>query len=224
MAKRFVCPSCGRRIEISDDEIICCECGKKYKNPLLKEREQAYEEGFWRYVRIERDDRDEQNFLLFDKGQFTKYKIKCECIDEDVMTEDHRNEILYKLKDKMLFEDYYFVSDALKKCPDRKFDQIILREYKSPYATHAFSLLFGALGIDRFYMGDIAQGIVKLIFCLFSLIMYMCGRFIPVAPLFVFGEILLGIVCFVQLCEIFICFRKTKQNNYFLVKEIIELK
>lgn len=51
----------------------------------------------------------------------------------------------------------------LENADERKFATIVSLQYKDPTTALIFSIFLGYLGIDRFYIGDIGLGVVKLI-------------------------------------------------------------
>ena len=55
------------------------------------------------------------------------------------------------LKDKMLSAD------------DSKFDILSMTELKNPTTLLIVSLLLGGLGVDRFMLGDVGMGVLKLL-------------------------------------------------------------
>lgn len=53
--------------------------------------------------------------------------------------------------------------DRLAQIDDEAFQMLITQDYKSPSTALILSLFLGSLGVDRFYIGDIGLGVVKLI-------------------------------------------------------------
>lgn len=43
--------------------------------------------------------------------------------------------------------------------------QVVLMQMKDPIISLILSIIVGSLGVDRFYVGDIGLGIIKLITC-----------------------------------------------------------
>lgn len=71
-------------------------------------------------------------------------------------------------------------------------------QLKNPIVTIILSILLGGFAIDRFYIGDIGLGIVKLI-CSVLCFMTVILAFIP--PIWV-------------LIDIYLCYKKTKEKNF----------
>lgn len=61
--------------------------------------------------------------------------------------------------------DLFTVKKHLELMDDSQIDSLTLVTYKDPIWAIIFSLLFGSLGIDRFYIGDMGLGIAKLLTC-----------------------------------------------------------
>ncbi len=43
--------------------------------------------------------------------------------------------------------------------------QVVLMQMKDPIISLILSIIVGSLGVDRFYVGDIGLGVIKLITC-----------------------------------------------------------
>lgn len=65
--------------------------------------------------------------------------------------------------DKFSADGIYLLKDKLNHLPENR--QIIIQSItlKNPIVTLVLSLLLGGFAIDRFYIGDIGLGILKLI-------------------------------------------------------------
>jgi TM2 domain-containing membrane protein YozV len=57
----------------------------------------------------------------------------------------------------------YYISEALKQIPEEKLPLVVNQDYKNPKVVFWLSLLFGWLAIDRFYIGNIILGLLKLL-------------------------------------------------------------
>ena len=57
------------------------------------------------------------------------------------------------------------IRDRLLALPDEAFTQISTLQFKSPVVTLVISLFVGGLGIDRFFVGDVGLGVLKLLTC-----------------------------------------------------------
>lgn len=77
----------------------------------------------------------------------------------------------------------------LKDIPDEAYPQLAAIQTKSPTTVILLSIFLGGLGIDRFYVGDVALGIFKLLL----------------------GWLTLGIW---PLIDCFVCYKKAKTKNY----------
>lgn len=63
------------------------------------------------------------------------------------------------------------LKQRLEGLPEHQKDQVLSRmslvKLKNPMVGIILSILLGGLGVDRFYIGDIGLGILKLILCAF---------------------------------------------------------
>lgn len=58
------------------------------------------------------------------------------------------------------------IKEKLRRLDDSRFDQLLTVEFKDPISVFLYSIFFGAIGVDRFVIGSIGIGILKLITCL----------------------------------------------------------
>ena len=83
-----------------------------------------------------------------------------------------------------------YLQDKLRNLPDDKQGILHTIPLKDPVITLTLSLLLGGLGVDRFYLGDVFLGILKLI-----------SVFLVVGLIWV-------------VIDIFLCYNKTKELNF----------
>ncbi|MDR1481678.1 MAG: TM2 domain-containing protein, partial [Synergistaceae bacterium] len=57
------------------------------------------------------------------------------------------------------------IKEKLSAMDDNKMSLISSIEFKDPMTLLIISIFFGVLGVDRFMLGDIGLGIVKLLTC-----------------------------------------------------------
>ncbi len=69
------------------------------------------------------------------------------------------------LSNKKVFspEQIPYITEVLQNVDDSKYLALSSADYKDPTITLVFSLLFGVLGVDRFYIGDVGYGVFKLL-------------------------------------------------------------
>ena len=62
-------------------------------------------------------------------------------------------------------EKMVYLKDKLRTIDEQKFSLISTIEFKDPTTVLIVSILIGVLGIDRFMLGDVGMGILKLLTC-----------------------------------------------------------
>ncbi|MBV7389039.1 TM2 domain-containing protein [Pasteurellaceae bacterium TAE3-ERU1] len=89
------------------------------------------------------------------------------------------------------------LKEKLSTMPEDKQALVQSAPLKNPMVVLLLSLFFGALGIDRFYLGDVGLGIFKFL------------------SIFVFIGLLWALV------DIFLCYKKAKEINFNKVMQLI---
>jgi len=74
---------------------------------------------------------------------------------------------MYVMTNGKFFEGYQLpqLRERLLSVDDSRWPMIQMLQLKDPTISLILSLLVGYLGIDRFYVGDVGLGIIKLITC-----------------------------------------------------------
>lgn len=74
---------------------------------------------------------------------------------------------LFIMSNNKFFESYQVphIRQKLLNADESKWDIIQTLQFKDPTTCLIISILGGALGIDRFYIGDTGLGVAKLITC-----------------------------------------------------------
>ncbi len=62
-------------------------------------------------------------------------------------------------------EKIVFLKEKIKNIDEEKFALISVMDFKDPTTLLLVSLFLGTLGIDRFMLGDVGLGILKLLTC-----------------------------------------------------------
>lgn len=61
-------------------------------------------------------------------------------------------------------ESIPYLRERLEEMTEEEMVLVMATELKNPTVALLFSLFFGTLGVDRFYIGDVGLGIAKLLF------------------------------------------------------------
>lgn len=80
------------------------------------------------------------------------------------MEKERVNSIIMQYKDYLQQDKILYLKSELEKVKDSAYDNILVSKIHSPTTTLILSIFLGALGIDRFYIGDVGIGICKLLF------------------------------------------------------------
>ncbi len=104
------------------------------------------------------------------------------------MTKEKINEVMMQYKDLVPAENTIMLKNKLEKVEDDAADNLMAVKTYNPIITLILSIFLGALGVDRFYIGDIGTGVAKLLV----------------------GWLTFGIW---PLIDIFCCYKKAKKKN-----------
>ena len=92
-------------------------------------------------------------------------------------------------------EKIIFVRERLEATDETRFSYVTTLRYKNPVVALILTIFLGCLGIDRFYVGDVGIGILKLLTC------GCCGL--------------------LALWDLFTIYKHTKDVNYYKIMSII---
>lgn len=83
-------------------------------------------------------------------------------------------------KDNLPLAKTHLVRDKLMALPEDRQAIVQSLDFKNPMIVLILSLFLGAFGVDRFYIGDIGLGILKIIsvFLIFSIIWVIVDYFL----------------------------------------------
>lgn len=72
---------------------------------------------------------------------------------------------MFLISNKKFFpeEKLPFIKSKLLELDESKFSFVQMTEFKEPMTLLLISIFFGELGIDRFMLGDIGMGVLKLL-------------------------------------------------------------
>ena len=81
------------------------------------------------------------------------------------MTEEKVTAVLSIVSSKLPEEKVILFKNKLREAPERVYDDILVAQLKDPTHILLFSIFLGALGVDRFMLGDTGLGVGKLLLC-----------------------------------------------------------
>lgn len=90
---------------------------------------------------------------------------------------DNVNVFLMSLKGKIADEALVPLKNSLEKAGESGVEKLMFLRLKNPVVGIVLSLLFGILGVDRFYKGDIKLGVGKIALWLVSFTLLIAGVF-----------------------------------------------
>lgn len=105
------------------------------------------------------------------------------------MTQQQIQALIAKFSGEVNDCDIPVLHKALEAAPEENYSRLIALPIKSKVTTILLSIFLGGLGVDRFYVGDIGQGVGKLLV----------------------GWLTFGIWPFV---DIFFSYKKAKKRNF----------
>ncbi len=80
------------------------------------------------------------------------------------MQSDKVFQLLAKFKDDIPSEKYLLLQNALSYAGDEYYERLLAIDVKSSTTVLILSIFLGGYGIDRFIIGDVTLGILKLLF------------------------------------------------------------
>ena len=79
----------------------------------------------------------------------------------EIMTQEKLDMYLMTNQKYLPADKAVFLKETLKKIDDSKFTMVSAVEFKDPTTLLLVSIFLGALGIDRFMLGDTGMGILR---------------------------------------------------------------
>lgn len=123
------------------------------------------------------------------------------------MREDKVLLIKEKYRNNIPLECIIWFTKAIEEANDARFEGIMSIPIKSKSITLICSVLFGGLGVDRFYLGDIGIGFTKLICSLVSISFMISSNLI-------WGLVWSVLIGIWFLIDLFVCLRRYKEINF----------
>ena len=177
------CPNCGCPVE---REVICEECGEHFKEGVSNCPKCGCPVG---------SDAMPNNAMVSER--------KNTLLDTD-------EELTQKVQNFIVFNKKYLPSAAMEEIrakllslDKKQFNRVEWLEFKDPTTMIIISIVIGEFGVDRFLLGDITMGVLKL-FC-FLFLVWFCG---------------IGLVWW--LIDIFKIQEMTRDYNYQQLSDVLE--
>lgn len=136
-----------------------------------------------------------------------------------------RNMLLMSLSDKISSKDRYILKLMLDNASDKAVSDLNLMKdnigLKSSWIGLILGILFGSIGVDRFYKGDLVHGIAKFIILALNLkLMAQINRFPSEQEILIFT--ILSWVCIIwAVADWFLVFFGIKHDNLEKIKEFL---
>ncbi|MCR4725735.1 MAG: TM2 domain-containing protein [Clostridia bacterium] len=121
-------------------------------------------------------------------------------------------------KDKVL----YF-KEALNRADDECYEKLLQTSLKNPSTVLLLSIFLGWAGVDRFFISDIALGIIKLLFIpIIFLLVFLVALFLD--PVWIQFCTLIGMFGYnvFLIIDIFLCYAKVKTKNYKKMMSVLD--
>ena len=105
---------------------------------------------------------------------------------------------------------------ALEDAADDRYDELLNVKMKNSSTVAVMSVLVGVFGVDRFYLGDIVIGIIKLLFTVLSpvLIVVLCNLMKKMSLYMYFILFYSFAISIIWIVEIILCLKKAKEKNF----------
>ncbi|MCL2567248.1 MAG: TM2 domain-containing protein [Alphaproteobacteria bacterium] len=137
------------------------------------------------------------------------------------MKTENKTLLINMWKNKLSNVDLVKISQNLDNTSDGHLENLMLLPLKNPILTFILSITLGMIGVDRFYLGDVLKGIIKL-FCFLAifLVVFMAvmfneniifGIFVPYAIVFIW-----------YFLDLYLTFKKSKKINFNAINKAVE--
>lgn len=114
--------------------------------------------------------------------------------------------------------DWFVIQNKFSDLSDKQKNLLLTQNFKNPEFVIIFGIIGGAIALDRFYIGDIFIGILKLIILIPLIILYLLAVFSILEDIYLALILIVWIIC---LFDIFLCYKKCKTKNFEVFYNIV---
>lgn len=114
--------------------------------------------------------------------------------------------------------DWAVVQNKFSDLPDKQKKLLLIQDFKNPEFVIFFGLIGGTFALDRFYIGDIFIGILKLTILLPLTILYLLAIFSILEDAYL---ALILVIWLIIIIDIFLCYKKCKTKNFEIFYQIV---
>lgn len=114
--------------------------------------------------------------------------------------------------------DWAVIQNKFTDLSDKQKKLLLIQNFKNPELVIIFGLMGGAFALDRFYIGDIFIGILKLAILLPLIIFYLLSIFLIIGDVYLGLIVIFWIICII---DIFLCYKRCKTNNFQIFSQAV---
>ncbi|MDR2007372.1 MAG: TM2 domain-containing protein [Alphaproteobacteria bacterium] len=151
------------------------------------------------------------------------------------MKTENKSILLNMWKNKLSNTDLVRLSQDLDTVNDEKLENLMLLPLKNPILTFLLSIFLGIFAVDRFYLGDISRGLIKL-FCFLGIFVIFLAMAVvgmnaamaenPESFNLVFFIVIIFALYFIVLVwyflDLYFTFKKAKKINFNTINKAIQ--
>lgn len=129
--------------------------------------------------------------------------------------------LFINIKDKIPSNSHYAINESLSNATKEQENAISLIELKNPIIGLIMSIFLGIFGADRFYKGDVLQGVIKLGLFVAYLIFMIIGAIVESDEVLGIGMIFMIVDYTWAIIDIFLVFKGIKKDNLLKIQNTL---